>query len=260
MNMEFLKLNKLDTTTMLSVTSGSTTAYKLFDRYTSKYWESQNSSDTAAEIITIIFPATVTIDRIILQNINLKDFTIYYNGTTTNLFTFNSNCITTTSDFVSNSVTNLYLYWNSATAITSISIKTSATMIANEQKKIGELWVTKQWFQFPENPSVKNFKPAIDRKEYVYEMSDGGVALYVINEVYKADIKLDFVSSATMQSLYSIWSAYDNFVFVPNPTGTNWDGKIYEVNWIGEFNFEQFADNYKGNGYTGSIKLRETAK
>lgn len=44
------------------------------------YWESIGSDDTTAETITITYNKTVTIDRIILNRINFKEFTVKYDS------------------------------------------------------------------------------------------------------------------------------------------------------------------------------------
>ena len=90
-------------------------------------------------------------------------------------------------------------------------------------------------------------------------MSDGGYALYRVAEKFTADIKLDYVSQAERDNLYDLYSSWEDFLFTPFPTGTSWDGKIYPVNWIKSFDFEEYKNNYKDNGYVGTVRLREIA-
>jgi hypothetical protein len=49
-------------------------------------------------------------------------------------------------------------------------------------------------------------------------------------------------------------------VFTPFPTGTSGNGDIFEVNWTGSYDFEQFSSNFKDNGFKGQLRLRETPK
>lgn len=42
------------------------------------YWESSGSDDTTTETITVTYNTTVTIDRILLNRINFKEFTVKY--------------------------------------------------------------------------------------------------------------------------------------------------------------------------------------
>ena len=258
MNMEFLTVNEINTTTMITVSAGSTSTEYLFDRNSTKQF--QSLATTTAVSITVSFLATTTIDRIVLQNINLKDFTIYYDGTVTNLFSLASNNITSTTDFSNNSATNLYLYLGTGIACTSVSIVASATVVAGEAKKIGEFWLGHQQLQLEKNPTAKDYKVKLARKEYQHKMSDGGIALYVLDEKFQADIRLSFQSENMKESLYDLYSDWSEFVFVPFPTGTSWDGNIFEVNWVGDFEFESYSDNYIENGFSGVIKLRETPR
>ena len=78
MNLEFLNKNLLDTTTAMSVTTGTSTAGHLFNRYISKQYQSSgDNNDATGTTIDIIFNATTSVNRIVLQNMNLKDFTVY---------------------------------------------------------------------------------------------------------------------------------------------------------------------------------------
>lgn len=261
MKTEFLYQNEINTTTMISVTTGTSTVSDLFDRKKSQQYQSSgDNDDTTGTTITIAFSATTTVDRIAIQNHNLKDFTLYYNGTTTNLFSLASGNITSSSDFTSNSQTDLYIHFGTAIDCTSVSIVASATIAANEEKKIGELWITHQNFALNYNPSAKQYNAKLDRKEYAHEMSDGGTALYVLEENYSADIGLTFQSQTVRDNLYNLYNQWSEFVFVPFPTGTTWDSEIYEVNWIRDFDFKSYSDDYFGNGFEGKIRLRETPK
>lgn len=47
------------------------------------YWQSSGSDDTTTETVTITFNKSVTIDRIILNRINFKEFTVKYDVTGT---------------------------------------------------------------------------------------------------------------------------------------------------------------------------------
>jgi len=260
MNMEFLYVNEINTTSMMSVTTGTDTAQYLFDRRPEKQYQSSgDASDSTATTIDITFSETITTDRILLQNMNLKDFTIYYNATTTNQFV-PQNALTATSDWSSNSETSLYLYLSSLTAITSLSIVASATIVSAQEKKIGQLWINSQITQLPNNPDSKGYKAALPRKEFPHSMSDGGTALYVLQENYKADVKLSYQGSTITSALKDLYDLWSPFVVTPFPTGTSWDSKTYEVVWVGVWDFEQYSDNYITNGTKGILRLRETPK
>jgi len=142
--------------------------------------------------------------------------------------------------------------------ITSLTIEATTTMIANEEKKIGELWINGQYFEMERNPAAKDFKPKLNRLQYTHTLSDGGVTNYIIDDKFESQYKLNYVSVAEEANIRSLFDLEDVFVITPEPTGTSWNSKIYEVNWIGGYSFETYADNYKGNGYKGQFTVKET--
>lgn len=260
MDMEFLYKNMYATTTSVYVSTNTDYASYLFDRESSQQYQSSgDNNDATTTTVRVDFTSYKSVDRIALQNINLKSFKMYYNSNSANFFSITS-ALTGTSQWTQNSSTALYLMLEATISVTSVWIEATATMVANEEKKIGQLWISGQWYQLERNPSSKNYKPTIARKEHKHEMSDGGTATYVIADKFETDIRLKYWSTAGTASLREIYDDYDPAVFVPNPTGTSWDSKIYEVNWIDDWGFEEFSDNYKLNGYSGRIRLRETPR
>lgn len=260
MIMEILYKNFLNTTTQLYVSTNTDYSSYLFDRESSQQYQSSgDNNDATTTTIRVDFTGYESVDRIALQNINLKSFKVYYNSNSANLFSITS-ALTGTSEWTQNSATSLYLILEATKSITSVWIEATATAIANQEKKIGQLWISGQRYQFERNPSAKNYKPKLERHEYKHRMSDGGTATYVIADKFNADLRYKYYTESGTSSLLTIYEDYDPLVFVPFPTGTSWDSKIYEVNWIDDFEFHQYTDNYKNNGFSGRIRLRETPR
>ena len=259
-NMEFLYQNIINTTTLISVASGTDTVSYLFDRKSSQQYQSSGyNDDTKGVTLTMTYPSNYVIDRIVLENINLKSFKVYYNSNTANTFTL-LNAATTVSDWSSNSTTSLYLKFSPIT-VTVVTIAGTTTMAANEEKKIGEWWICKQRFELERNPDFMGFNPKLDRKEYIQEMSDGGTTIYAVGQNYSADIELKYMSSSQTALFLAMYNTYAPFVFVPFPTSTSWTEEIYEVNWVGDYGFiKPAANNYSTVGYEGNLRLRETPK
>lgn len=257
MNMEFLYKNYVNTTTMLSVDSATGTVSYLIDRRPKRQYESDGyNNDLTTTTINIAFTETVTADRVVLQNINLKDFTIYYNGTTTNLFTGTTTCDTTSSDWTGNSATSLFYVFASATAFTSLSIKCDKTIVADQEKKIGMVWVTTRAFQFDRNPGLSGYSPKVQAKEYVHKMADGGSTVYRIQDKMQIDLTVTHrTDRATIETIYDL---NQELVFVPFPTSSAWAGDIWETNWIGGFDYKRPSMDYTVNGYDAKITLAET--
>jgi hypothetical protein len=261
-NMEILTTNYLNTTTLVSVESGTDTVSRLFNRDTyNNYYESSGfNTNTAGVTIGVTFIPAQNISRIILQGINLKDFTIYYNSNSANTFTL-LNAETTVSDWTGNSDTALYLKF-ATLSVDSVWIECTGTMAGEDEKQIAQLWINDKKFEFENNPDYKGYKPDIEIKEVSHEMSDGGTIKYAFGEAYDAKIKLEYQSETMHDNLYNIFRTRQSFVFVPFPTGTSWDGeKIYEVNWIGDFGFEQPAGNdWATLGYSGQFRVKGVPK
>lgn len=77
---KFLEKNKAlaaDGATVV-VSSGSGTGESALDLNPLTFWRSVGSDDTTTETFVVTFSGTVTIDRILLVDINFKDFTVKY--------------------------------------------------------------------------------------------------------------------------------------------------------------------------------------
>ena len=260
-NMEFHYANFVNTTTLITCGSGSTTFGNLFDRKSSTQWVTSGfNNDTTSTVLSVEFPSSKNITTIVLENINLKDVQVYYNSNTANKFSMTTATEgTQTSFWDANSATYLYLDF-ATTSVDSIQVVASSTIDANEEKKIGELWILEKDLRLTYNPSSKQYMTNFKRKEYVHQMSDGGFATYILSDRFQADIKLNFVSESERDNLRDIHLNWKPYVFIPAPTGTSWDKQIFEVNWIGTFDFLVYADNYRDNGYVGTIRLKESSK
>ena len=69
--------------TTATASSNSASANNILTNRQLTYWQSSGSDDTTTETITITFNKTVTIDRILLNRINFKEFTVKYDVTGT---------------------------------------------------------------------------------------------------------------------------------------------------------------------------------
>ena len=260
MNMELIHRNYLETTTSVYVSTGTSTAGYLFDRESTNYYlSSGDNADTTTTTITVNFAPFKVIDRIGLQNINFKSFKVYHSSNTANTLTI-ANADTTTSVWTGNSATSRYLILSTPVTMTSLTIAATSTTIANQEKKLGEFWCLEKILTFDKNPDAKGYDAQFNAKQYKHEMSDGGTTVYTVSDKFEARIKRKYVDETEHDTLSTIHKIWGPIVFVPFPTGTAWDGRIYQVVWVGEFGFEQYTDNYKGNGYSGDLRLMESAK
>lgn len=245
--MEFLRANLINTTSMIKVDAGntSTIAY-LFDNNKKVGFSTSGYNSTTAATISIEFAAGQIVSHVLLIGHNIKDYRVYYNSVTAN-----SLAVVTT-----NSATMTYIAFASTT-VSSIQIQMNDSIVGSMEKAIKELVISERQYQFERNPDIVDFKYYTNRKQVRHEMPDGGVALFNIRDKYKATINLDFFSSTSHDTLYTIYDAALPLCFVPEPTATGWNGKAYECVWPGKFDFK-YATNGKQAGYSGSISLEES--
>lgn len=254
--MEFLKKNFYETTTQIAVNSNTVTAGYILSPDLTKQWVSTGyADDSLTASITISFDETVSVDRLILKGINVKEMNIFYNGVTANAFTLSGP--TTTSQFNANAATDLYLAAN-AVDVTSVTFDFKKTMTANTEKAISQILISKMELALSRIPSAQDYTPAIIPKELLHELSDGGTRSHTIETKWKTTLKFKYLTETLRDSLKDIYDQHVEKIFVPFGTATAWDGFAYAVNWVGHFEFYKFSDNANASGFTGSIDLRET--
>lgn len=255
--MEFLYANFLNTTTQMTVSSNTVTAEYLFtaDPNLQYYTDGFNNDNTTASI-TITFDTTTNVSRIVLRDINLKEFRLFYNGATANSFNFTN--ATSTSYWTTNSSTAMYLRC-ATTAVSSITIDMKSTITANSEKVLGFMAITDTYYSMDRIPDADGFKPTLLRKQVVHELSDGGSRVHNISQKTAVNIKMDYVSATQRESLRDIFNLDVPFGFCPFGTSTGWDEMYFDAVWTGAFEFYEYTDNAAASGFSGTIRLKETS-
>lgn len=245
--MEFLKANKLNTTTMLVVPTANTgTQAYLFDRNIRLGFTSVNYDSTTSAVVSVVFAQPTVLSHILIQNHNLRQFRAYYNSVTANSLGI----------VTANSATSTYLSFASIT-VNSVDIQMDNTIAGSVEKSIGELVMTERRLQFERNPSHGDWKPTLHRKKIRHEMPDGGVKLLIIRDKFRARMEWEFVTTSFRDSLLSVYEDALPVYFAAYPTTTSWDGRAYEVHWSNDFDFT-FSSNAKDSGQGGTMLLEET--
>ena len=246
---------------MVFVNNGTDTVQYLFDRdLSTKFQSSGDNSDATTTTIRIDFSLPQNLSRIVLQDHNFKGFKVYYNSNSANTIS-PTGCATNTTVWSSNSETSHYLMFSTIASIDSIFIEATTTIDANEEKEVHQVWVNDKELILTYNPQAKDYTPKRKPQQWAHKMSDGGTVVYTVADRYSMDIRLDYVSIASADTLESLWEDHLPIVVTPFPTGTGWDGKkIYEVNWVGDFDFHKYTHDFKGLGFKGKIPLKETPK
>lgn len=249
-NMEFLKANFLNTTTMVVSSTGSGTFANLFDRNDNLAWASVGHDADTTTTLSIEFGQNVVLSSIILKNHNLKDFRVFYNSATANTFPTDVNV-------TGNSLTSSYFNFASTT-VSSITLQMDASIPGNDEFKVGELIPTERRIQFDVNPAHRNYNPSVRLTKIIHRMPDGGKTAFNIRNKFRASIDLEFIGDSFHSGLEQVYDESLPIIFVPFPTtGSDWDGRAHEVIWTNDFNFT-FGDNSKTQGRSGEIVIEET--
>lgn len=246
--MEIISQSYLDTTSMFLVDSGSGTLSYLYDRNLALGWQSDGYTGATTTTMNIVFPSPVVVSRIMMQNHNLKTFSIYHDSAPASVF---SPAISVTG----NSTTSHY-FAVASTTISSLQIKMDDVM-STAERSIGELIVGDLKVSFDNNPDSANYDPKYYKQKVKYTMPDGGTNLFIVGNKYQASINLKFTGAAFTDSLRTIYEDGSPFYFVPEATTSGWVGQAHEVVWVNDWEFT-YADNAKSQGYNGKIVIEET--
>lgn len=259
--MEIWKASYCQTTTQFTVNSNTLSVANIMnpDKTVQYYTDGLNNDLTIASM-TIAFDATTTVDRIAILGTNLKKFRIFYNGLTANTFGMTSTGATTTSYWTGNSEDSMVLRLNGAVACTSVTFDMYSTQVADSEKAIGYLAISRLDSELERQPSSGQYKPKVDPEQVVHTMSDGGTRIHTVNKKFAFDIKLKFVSRTFRDYLLDLYNSRNNFIFCPFGTATGWDEVIADVVWPGNFEFYSLSDDAQSAGYMGTISLKETSK
>ena len=255
--MEFLTTNIINTTTQIQVNSNTGTAANLFNR--SKLYQFYSdglNNDATTCSIQITFDATTSVSRLALLDTNFKEFSIFYNGATASTFTLVGGD-TTSSSYTANA--DEYKYFRFSTIqCSSITINAKTTIVANNEKRLGQFVIADLYYALTLIPSAKSYKPKKVPKQVVHKLSDGGTRVHNISSKWSIDFGLDYLSAADRDELFEIYDAGIAFNFAPFGTTTSWDGLMFEAAWDGTFEFYQYSDNAAASGFSGKVSLEET--
>lgn len=244
--MEFLSQNLINTTTLILVDSASGTTDRLINRSADDQYETDGYASDTSTIISIGFSSPTIITNAMIQNHNLKDFRIFYDSTTANSLGI----------FSGNSATSTYTTFASIT-VSSVQLQMDSAMTSVE-KAVGQFIISEKKLAFNRNPTIKNFKPKIDRTQIRHVMADGGITLHNIRDKYKVNMKFTFITESFYDSLLTIYEEASPIYYIPFPTTSAWLGNAYEMVWSKDFDFK-YSTNVRAIGYSGQLMLEETS-
>lgn len=260
MPFELIRANYLQTSTQLVVNANTATAENVMTRDLKFQFSSDNfANDSTTVTMRINFDETLTVDRIALVGHNLKQFRVYYNGATANVFSLSAPANTNASSYATNSATSHY-FRTASVGVTSVSIDMYSTIEANKNKVLGYLVISQKLTDFDGRvPIAQTYMPKINPQNVVHRLSDGGVRIQTLEHKFASSFNLDFVTEQTRNDLRTIFEDNDSFIFCPFGTTTSWDEVIYPCVWNDSFDFFGYSDNAAVAGFSGRINLLETS-
>ena len=255
--MEFIKKSYFDTTTMLTLATGSLTAENMLYRDTVLQWKSENAgTDASTTSLVFDFGSTLSVSRIAVIGTNIKAFDIFYNGTTASTLDLTTTGGTTSSNWSTNSETSMYLTFATIQTQT-LTFDLKQTQVADSQKAIGYVHISDTTLVFPRIPSAKDYKPLYIAKEIGHKMSDGATRIQFIDTKFSTQIKFKYIEASFRDNLFDVWKTNSDLTFVGFGTQTSWDEVLHTVVWGGKFDFYKYADNSPSAGFTGKLLLKE---
>jgi hypothetical protein len=251
-NPKFLTKNKIDDVDTISDSAGTSDQNKryLYDRKQRFQWQSIGET-AGTRTITWTPVGSKTVDRIFLQNINWKDFTIKYN--TSNDF---SPAIAVTG----NSDENIYIEVSSQ-SVTNIVFSITDTISASETAKAGQIYVGEELFEIDSSSGGKLNLARAGVQQSIIPLSDGTTNKVYVHDYIDWSLGLVVVSEANRSNYEDLYSRNrrEPFAFIPYPKTQSdvWDGIGNHYNWVNPPDYYNYTDMIKDNGFNINIELRQ---
>lgn len=255
--MEMIERNFINSADQISVESNTTSAKNIFSWDIRKQYLSDGfNNDLTSTTLTISFDDTQTVSRLALMEHNLKSFSIYYDGTATNLFTMSATADTVSSSYSNNSNTSQYMFVDQVFC-TSVSLKMDSTIEGDFEKAVGLFVISNLYLDFPRIPNSGGYKPKIVPDQVIHKLSDGGVRKHKTGDKKEAQIKFSNIAESFRNDLKAVYDLNDSLIFVPFGTTTSWDEIIFDAIWTNDFEFYKYSDDASEAGFGGKINLEE---
>jgi hypothetical protein len=231
----FLSKNYVNPDDTLNASSGALLLPRLYDQSYLMQWQSIGETSELLgynTYIEVIFKegsvaVSRTFDTLVLQNINLKKFKFQYdNG---GLYSD----IDGTS-FTTNAATSLRIKLAAPVTTTKIRLVIESTIIANEEKKIGELWAMLETYRLENSFTKRNRQDTFQGN--FYRLGDGTGGKWKLYDKWGKVYTLRNLTDTQLAALESIYRAHSLFTFYENYT-RNID-LIKQVFWVGNFTGE----------------------
>lgn len=243
-------------------TSGDDSSNRALDRNRFSYWRSVGSMDTITETLTITFPESTEIDRLLLIDHNWKEFTAQYdNGGVytdfTNIIGIDGSVGTIAETAFAD---NTAYYEFDAVTTTSIQLTVTKTQTADQEKYINQIIATKELATLQGYPILKSI--AHSRNLRKRQVLSGRTLIQKSEE--SMDLTLDFKNyppsySADIDLIFTLHDEEDDFIIWPCGGRRGSDYFAYQLRgWRLEDAYSVQVDNdlkisYSKNVYQNTI-------
>lgn len=250
-DMKFRGKNRVENVSTLTVSTGDSTKQYIYDRVFSVQWSSVGSDDTTEETLEVVWASAQTFDCINLLNHNCKEFDIqYWNGAAYVDFS------TAINETANTATDNSYSF----TEVTSLKVKIKArkTIVVDEQKKIGQFMIYKEYVSIPEDFWPDIHSPISYFKKSEHEKADGGNLIIVQSKYSKHRNNLFFneLPEQYVDDFSDLKLLFTSIWFMPDDSDLQ---AQYYVNWINDFNFKKVAawvPSTLERCYEGSVEMK----
>jgi hypothetical protein len=216
-----------------SASSNEDAVNYLLDTNVYTRWESVGSNDVTVETITITLNESKTIDRLLLLEMNLKDYDVkYHNGAMFVAFTNVVGVNGLAKSGITETAQALPSYYYEFDSVTTdqIQITMNTTQTANDEKYINGVVVTEEIGTLEGFPRVK---PSSSRNETKVKTLS---RKYIVQKTYEtSEIRITFKTHPFQNDLdiiETLFNREDTFLVYPcgGRTGTDYF-KIEQINW-----------------------------
>jgi hypothetical protein len=244
-------VNADDTFTVSHGSSSITNAYDR-DKQT-QYVSSGANSDGTTVTIEIVFKegsvaVNRTIDRLILINHNLADYTLYY---------WDGSAWVEWLEVDNESDTNSVKTLASQTT-SKVKLELEQTIVADAEKAIGEIVLCA--LQIDIGQDLKRYRVTWPENVANLKLGDGSVQRQIKRftanryEKYHADVSFDLLPVATIDAIFTIRKAGNPFLW--HPESSTRPDELYYVDWDGDYRYE-YASDYKTAGFRLDFSVAE---
>jgi hypothetical protein len=232
-NLRFIDENQIDADATFVFTSASTALAKyLYDNDRTTQLTSSGSNDATPEVFTITFTSAKTMDRIFVDNHNIKSGTLkYWNGAA--YVDFSSaiawSASATTSNFYEfNSVSTLRL-----------QLTMNTTIVVNAEKVVGQLRGFAELGEVATNPS--DFPVSFPEASVMHSTSKGGNVYVFFGSKFRTAMTFSDASDADVTLFETLKNLGTPFYVYPNGGQTTLTNRafrtqdMYFVNYTNPF-------------------------